>query len=354
MGGAFTAVANDANAAYYNPAGMALNPGIDITGSTVITNRNAAVGENLAALKMCFELEMNPFAWILGIGTASMLAFQGAQYLHDQGVVKKGWGRSIEKTKKEDSMAKQVEEEGDKNVSDVHAKAKAQAKELAKGFSWSLSNPWYYRNYYRPTYWDARHYNDYSPEGKAQFAAGLTWVFDKNDTPAINQNTSWYSLTLASGYEERIALGTNINLYDLEIPSIKAKGVGAGMDVGIIARPLDQIAFGAAAKEILTTDIHFSNGAETSYQMSLNSGIALMPMPELTLSVDMHNILRSSSSMHYGIEFLAAPGIALRAGLHDGSKTAGAGFSVGPVIIEYAYLGGTFNRTQIIGATWRI
>ena len=40
MGGAFTAIADDAFAAYWNPAGFAINPGIDLAGSYQMTNRN--------------------------------------------------------------------------------------------------------------------------------------------------------------------------------------------------------------------------------------------------------------------------------------------------------------------------
>ena len=76
MGGAFTAVADDANAPYWNPAGLALNPEVSITGTTKLNNRNTWVGDNLLSLKMCYETEMNPFQWILGIGIASLVAYE--------------------------------------------------------------------------------------------------------------------------------------------------------------------------------------------------------------------------------------------------------------------------------------
>ncbi|NQU17777.1 MAG: hypothetical protein HQ564_06885 [Candidatus Saganbacteria bacterium] len=379
MGGAFTAISDDANAAYYNPAGMALNPGVDITGSTAITNRNQTIGENLAAMKMCLEVEMNPFAWILGIGAASMLAFQGAQFLSDQGVVKKGWGRDVDKSEKEESLSEKVKAKGSEKVRDVKKEAKQKAKQAAKkaaketaksavsfgkeaagaakeGFLWGLRNPWYSHNYYRPSYWERRHHHKkYSPEGKAQFAIGLTWVFDKNST--LDQNTSWYSLSLASGYEERVAIGANLNIYDLEIPSVKTKGFGGSLDLGMIARPVDEVAFGITAKDLLTTDIHFDNGAVATYGMNVNAGIAITPLPQVTIAADLKNIFEQnnrSSAMHYGVEARPMGGVALRAGLHDNSKTAGIGIAVGPLVIDYAYLAGSFNRTQILGATWKI
>ena len=106
MGGAFTAVANDANAAYWNPAGFALNPGVDITGSSLLTNRNAVMGDNLAAIKMCYEAGMSsPFEWIAGVGMITGMAVDVAQYLGDLGVLKKNWGRDVIKTSRDQSMA---------------------------------------------------------------------------------------------------------------------------------------------------------------------------------------------------------------------------------------------------------
>lgn len=381
MGGAFTAIADDATAAYYNPAGMALNPGVDLMASSLINNRNQRIGDNFAAFKMNFEVEMNPFLWIFGIGAASLVAYSGSKYLSDEGYVKKGWSRPVKKSKKEESLAEEVKEEGTEKIKDTKQRAKQKAKELGEkavkktfetaaeigsGILKSVGrprrrrrrfyNPWFHHNYHRPSYWDYRHYEKpYSPQGKAQFAMGLSWVFDKNSI--LDQNTNWYSLTIASGYEERIALGTNINIYDMEIPSIKINGFGASIDAGLIARPVDKVAFGFAAKEMLTSDIRWDNGASTTYGMTANAGIALTPFKEVTIAADIHNVFEQNnedSTTHFGIELRVMPGVAIRAGLHDESKTAGASLAIGPLILDYAYLGGAFNRTQIIGATWKL
>ena len=86
MGGAFTAIADDAFAAYWNPAGLAINPGIEVAGSTLTAQRNQSIGDNLGALKMGFETEFgSPFAWILGVGAVSLFALEGAKYLSERG-----------------------------------------------------------------------------------------------------------------------------------------------------------------------------------------------------------------------------------------------------------------------------
>lgn len=385
MGGAYTAVANDANAAFWNPAGLALNPGVDLTGSLLLNNRNESIGDNLLAVKLCYETELNPFAWIIGVGAVSLIALEGAKYLSDNGTLKKNWGRSDETTSKDESVSDQVLKEGTEKTVDVGKKIKDTAKETAKDALNAVSGaaasagkaftqefaresarqvywgpwryPWYYSNYSRPTYWDDReHYKEESKYGKAQFAGGFSLITDKNS--ALNQNTNFYIFSLATGYEERVAIGGNINLYDITIPvPNNIKGYGAGIDLGVIAKPTENIALGAVAKEVLTTDVHFQNGATVRYPMSINIGLAIDPIDILTVSGDIHNLFQQNNSpqtYHYGAELRPFPGLAFRGGLYDGNKTAGIGVMVGPVIVDYSYLGGSFNRTQTLGLTWKL
>ena len=388
MGGAFTAIADDAYAAYWNPAGLAINPGVELSGSYQMTNRNTQIGDNAFALKGCFEVPMNPFAWIAGVGLVSMFAYQGAKYLGEEGVVKKGWGRGGNISEKEESMAEDVKEEEEQQIAETgEAKrepisrkefaksaakkagkttiqvadklAKVAVKEAARQTRHYYYAPrWYRPNYYEPNYWDDRY--DYrekelTPQGKAQFALGISVMSDQN--AILDQNTNWYSFSVASGWGEIAALGANFNVYDLKVPSLNVRGMGVGMDVGALLRISDALFFGATAKELLTTDIQWENGTVTRYQTSVNVGAGLNPIRQMTLCADVHNVFGQGGSdptMHYGVEVRPVYGLALRAGLSDENKTAGIGVGVGQLIIDYAYLGGAFNRTQMVGVSWNI
>jgi len=359
MGGAFTAIADDANAAYWNPAGFALNPGVDITGSTLATNRNAVMGDNMVSAKMCYEAKMNsPFDWIFGVGAVSVLAVNTAQYLGDQGILKKNWGRDVPRTSREDSMADQVKQKGDNTDYSRNpvkrATPKPDAQKSASIFG-PIQNLTLNFNPGRHSYWDNRYVNgDDPPYNKAQFALGLTWLGDNN--PALDEQRNWYTVSLASGWEERIAVGGNINFYDLKVISSGVKGFGAGVDLGAIAKPLPNVSLGLVAKEILTTDINWQNGAQTRYEMLINAGAAIDPIEEITVAVDGHNVFSQNNgkvTMHYGVEIRPIRGLAFRAGLYDKSKTAGASIGIGSIIADYAYLGGEFNKTQMVGLTWK-
>jgi len=372
MGGAFTAVADDANAAYWNPAGLALNPEVSLTASTMTNNRNTWVGDNVANLKMCYETDMNPFVWIAGVGLASMLALEGAKYLSDQGVVQKNWGRGGDAPSREEAVTPQVTGSGEvvslkselKNVlknlaGETGSAAKETVKSIARNTNINIGimpwgAPWYHRDYDRPTYWERPAQEDST---KAQFALGLSWLNDYNATPAIDQKTNWYTLSLASGFEQRIAVGLGVNFYDMTWISQNLRGMGADLDVGVIAKPVEYISFGLVTKGVLTTDFHWQDSQVTQgYGMKVNAGVAVKPIYSLTLAADMHNVLGQNgqgSTMHYGAEAVLLPGLLARAGLNDGNKSAGLSLALGNLIIDYAILGGTYNRTQMVGGTWR-
>lgn len=379
MGEAFTAIADDAYASYYNPAGFAINPGIDLIGSYQLNNRNLAIGDNAFALKGCFEIGMNPYDWVLGLGLASTFAYEGAKYLHDEGIVKKGWGREGETYSKDESMAEEVETGGqaDTKISRKEVLKKA-AREIAKttinvagkmaeavvkeaAFQvrpYYYAPNWYRPNYYRPSLWDNRYAyssRELTPANKAQFGGAITVMVDRN--ALLSQDTRWYSFSVASGYAETVALGANVNIYDLENTTLNVRGMGGGLDVGGLLRLNNKLFLGVAAKELLTTDIKWENGTVNRYQMNVNAGIGLKPIDQLLVAADVHNLFYQNgrdATLHYGLEFKPVYGLALRAGLSDNSKTAGFSFGVGQLIIDYAILGGTYNRTQMISATWKM
>ncbi|MCX5751786.1 MAG: hypothetical protein NT099_09030 [Candidatus Saganbacteria bacterium] len=400
MGGAFTAIADDSNAAFWNPAGFAINPGTELSATALINNRNQQIGDNHAALKMGFEMPLDsPFHWILGVGAVAVAGAYTAQYLSDQGVLKKNWGRSGEKTDKTDSMAEEVKAEDtgtttsrkeiigigiDKslgnnpsptptttpttNTTTTPASTPTQTVIVNNNYYQPgylgpipLGNPLYLLDPQRPTYYENREYANnpkQTPAGKAQFGFGLTWMRDNNAT--LDQNTSWYTASLATAWEETVALGANLNVYDLEIPSTKAKGIGGGLDFGILIRSYKRLFIGLCAKEVLTTDIHWTNGATTRYAMNVNAGIALRPIPEITIAADAHNIFQQNAgktTMHYGLELIPLPGISLRGGFDekDGqmNQTLGAGLKLWEIQADYAMLGGTYNQTQMVSLAWK-
>jgi len=366
MGQAFTAVANDANASRWNPAGLALNPEVVINSSTMANNRNRWVGDNLLNLKMCYETEMDPFSWIAGVGLASLFAYEGARYLGDKGILKKGWGRSGTKTERGQalitegtgeavSLKAKLNSTANVVLKDTDQAVRSTAREAADRARWYYLTPWATPWYNNRNHSQPRDKRGNPTKTKAQFALGLSWLNDYN--PPSDENANWYTITVASGFEKRVAVGGNINIYNMEKISSGIRGIGGDLDIGVIAKPVEYLSFGLVSQGILTTDITWQNGSTSRYEMITNIGLAIEPVPALTLAADMHNVLHQNNSQptyHYGVEAALMPGLIARAGLSDGSKTAGLSLIIGRLTIDYAYLGGTYNRTQMIGGSWSL
>jgi len=372
MGGAFTAVCNDVNAVYWNPAGIALNPEVAIGGSTMLTNRNTWVGDNIGMAKFCYEAAMNPFEWILGIGAASAVAFESAKYLKNQGVVQKNWGRPGESpiqgqsvttnvygTEKTVNLTQELKDTAKNLGSKISEHAKATAKDIVKNTDVTINiglipyaSPWYRPNYARPNYWEKPPADN---QTEAQFALGLGWLNDNN--PPLNEKQNRYTVSLASGFEERIAVGMGINFYDVTKISTNIRGMAADLDLGVIAKPVEYISFGLVTKSVLTTDFNWQSGEKTrGYAMSVNAGLAINPVPLLTLAADAHNIFNQNNSQattHFGAEAVLMSGVLGRIGLDNNNKTAGLSLALGNLMVDYAILGGSYARTQTIGASWR-
>lgn len=357
MGGAFTAIADDANAAYWNPAGFALNPETSITGSTLLTNRNSVIGDNIAALKMSGTTNM---AEIFGWLSVAQIALDSLQFLADVGVIKDNpniegklkanVGRDVKKTSREESFAEQVKK-GPQPLKPPAPKTDEITGEGQRTRVYGYEQPHYsQRNYYFNSGSDRSGLS----EIPAEFALGLTWLYDNN--PVMDQNSNWYTISFASGKKEKATVGMNINIYDLKIPSIDVKGFGAGIDFGVILKPASVLSLGLVAKEAFTTDIKWQNGASTRHEMLINGGIALTPVDGLTLAVDAHNFFSQNMgvrTMHYGAEFRPVKEFALRGGLFDNSKTAGTTIGLPNFNLDYAYLGGTFDKTQMASVNYK-
>jgi hypothetical protein len=239
-----------------------------------------------------------------------------------------------------------------KGASEAGQEVVQQTGQAAKSYAlWGPPVGWYHPDYGHPNYWERE---DYRSKTKAQFAGGLTWLNDYN--PPLDQNTNWCTLTFASGFEQRVAVGGNVNLYYLKKISTDIAGLGGDIDLGVIARPLANVSIGLAAKGLLTSDIKWQDGSITRYEMLVNGGLAFRPITPLLFSIDVHNILSQNShspTMHYGTEVTVFPGVIARAGLSDGSKTAGLTLALKQLTLDYAILGGMYNRTQMIGCGWR-
>ncbi len=146
---------------------------------------------------------------------------------------------------------------------------------------------------------------------------------------------------LVGGYAHAfgpLALGAAIKLYtqDVEVN----RGFGATGDIGaLITLPyLDAFRLGAVARNLLGK-VEFQSGIEDKFDPWYVLGLSLRPAPGLTLAAD-YDITHSTGRL--GAEYQIIEAFAVRAGATANADkqygfTAGAGFALGSLRVDYAY-----------------
>ncbi len=203
-----------------------------------------------------------------------------------------------------------------------------------------------------------------------QFGLGLSYSFLAYSSPLQNQRGiafSWIHLSSGkiprvelgpggrpevTGYFEdtedalfisyskrispRVSLGANLKGVFHKLMDESASGWG--LDLGAIYRPpIKNLSLGLAVKDLGTT-LNWSTGENDSFPLRTLLGLAYRPFKKLTLCFDTHIREDRSSETHLGAEYRITPQFALRIGESRDNFTAGLGFSLARLQLDYAYL----------------
>ena len=127
---------------------------------------------------------------------------------------------------------------------------------------------------------------------------------------------------------------------DLDGSTVR-RGSGAGLDLGVMARPVEVLRIAAVAQDVFDTKIDYSggDGTVTAYPRTIRVGAALTPRPWGTLAVDVDD------RFHGGIEVHPIEAVAIRSGAEsdfDGPEgttwTFGAGLRWSVFRFDYAFV----------------
>jgi len=134
--------------------------------------------------------------------------------------------------------------------------------------------------------------------------------------------------------------------------------VGLGIDLGY-ARSFGDLMLGAQLRDAVTTLVAWEGGRQEAIKPSLRIGgaysIALermnarvMPVVELETRTEALGT-EDAFAWHGGLEYTIRNTVSARVGYDDGRLTYGAGLEIGPVAVQYAFVG-----HDDLGATHRI
>lgn len=112
---------------------------------------------------------------------------------------------------------------------------------------------------------------------------------------------------------------------DLDGSTVR-RGSGAGLDLGVLVRPIESLRIAGVAQDVFNTKISYSDGDGTvaAYPRTTKVGAAFTPRPWGTIAVDLDDRL------HGGAEYRPIEALALRAGFQtDAGGPEGATYTFG-------------------------
>ena len=171
----------------------------------------------------------------------------------------------------------------------------------------------------------------------------------EDDELAYGENR--FDLSYSRRIGSAFALGVTGKLLtrgtDLDGSTVR-QGRGTGLDVGVLALPLERLRVGLVAQDLLDTRLRYSNGTSTVvYPRNLRFAASYELPSSSVLALDVDD------RVHLGAETWLRDQLALRAGIEKdrfGREplvwSAGAGFKVGVLRVDYAY-----QLQPVLGAT---
>lgn len=174
-------------------------------------------------------------------------------------------------------------------------------------------------------------------------ALATDWWHSGTDDPELDVGENRIDLVYSTMLRPRLGLGVGAKLLTRntanDVITVR-DGTGFGLDVGLLAGPVDGLQVGVVAQDLFDTELKYNdgNGNATAYPMAFRAGAsyAYRDWGHVAFDVD--------DRFHFGVEALPVDLLALRAGYQrstDGSQggiwSFGAGFKVNIFRFDYAY-----------------
>ncbi|HVP39912.1 MAG TPA: hypothetical protein VMS93_12090, partial [Candidatus Saccharimonadales bacterium] len=182
-------------------------------------------------------------------------------------------------------------------------------------------------------------------------AAGFEWYHSGFDDGELGFSENRFDLSVARKLRSGLAAGVTLKYLtrNTDVDGLTlGSGNGLGLDAGLLLSPAERLHLALVAQDLFDTSIHYSDGGSTvTATRQLRAGLAYAVSPRALLALDVDD------GVHLGTELRVLEPLWVRAGLERDrenaqgtSWTAGAGFKLGVLRADYAYvshpaLGGT-------------
>jgi len=206
---------------------------------------------------------------------------------------------------------------------------------------------------------------------KLESALGVSWQYvgygsveGRNRSGSLTGNTisaseNVFSISFAKRFESFLALGTKLNYYLMKIEDLDANSVGINLGASIFIDslfrygtferlPISEIRLGAVVSNIAATypwdtdEEGLQATQEDAFPLSFGFGASAMALnKKLLIAADIEKNVEQDILLRIGGEYNYDEMLFIRAGLNNGTLTAGAGFLFNietmDISIDYAF-----------------
>lgn len=156
---------------------------------------------------------------------------------------------------------------------------------------------------------------------------------------SFSYTTSAYLLAYGREFFNNLSLGVTgkyLTASMLDIAGGQASGYG--LDLGALFKPNASLSLGLKVEDVVS-ELSWTTGTKEKPPMRVKGGVALR-FDGLILASEVRQIIRRgySPTLSAGFDWNFFDGVSLRAGYNEEGFTAGAGFRVDSVSVDYAYV----------------
>ena len=191
--------------------------------------------------------------------------------------------------------------------------------------------------------------------------SGITLVDTTNATVTSDITnatmTDYYAnaimLAYGTGLTDSLAIGLSLTGFYQDFKEIaQGKGWGVTLTPGLLCRLSDSLNFGLTVQDALNYQKWDTTTTEIVIP-KLKSGLAWQPWQSFLLAFEFEQDLDidHKTLWYAGTEYTLNENLSLRAGYNDGQLSAGAGFKLGGLYADYAYIG---QDKYELGETYRV
>lgn len=158
----------------------------------------------------------------------------------------------------------------------------------------------------------------------------------KVDFLDFQENTFMFSYAMSP--LKYTSVGVNLKYY---LADFETSGTGAGIDAGVLFNYNNIISVGVTAQDLNGPKVQFQSGSSDKLPMNLKAGLAVAPIQDLVVALDMDNV-NEDAKLHVGAEYWLGKYFAVRAGginQYQGNWTysGGLGIVYKAIKLDYAY-----------------